>query len=467
MITSATNTLPGPRARFPGHLMFAFRSDPLGFLIRIAAKFGDRSAFGIGRMRFVLLNDPDLIREVIVAKADQFQKSPALRQARVSIGDGLLTSEGDFHKRQRKLSQPAFHPSRVAGYSAAMVRRSRQMAVAWRDGERIDLHEQMMKLTLRVVTETLFSASIEDEIDQIGQAMDVIVRMFSRARNPLAPILNRLPLPSNRRFVRAQADVRRTVEHFVLQNRMAGVDRGDLLSTLVRARDTGGETAVMSDDPGGAQDAASAQAMSDIQLRDEIVTLFIAGHETTANALTFALWLLSQNEDAAAKLYSEIDAAGAGRDLLSADLDHLPFTRAVVAEAMRLYPPAWVLMRQAKEDVRLGSDSVRVPKMGIVIMSQWITHRDPRWWPEPETFKPERWLDDTAKQNRPKYAYFPFGGGPRSCIGEAFAWTEAVLIIATLLRDWRLEAESPKPLRLTPTITLRPKDPVWMRLRRR
>lgn len=461
MAAVSTTTLPGPRARFPGQLMFAFRADPLGFLAKVSARYGPMAGFSVGRTRFLLLNDPELAREVLVARADEFQKSPVLRQARVSIGDGLLTSEGDFHKRQRKLSQPAFHPHRVADYSAAMVRRGQQMAVAWRDGERIDLHEQMMKLTLRVVTETLFSASIEDEIDRIGQAMDVMVRMFSRARNPLAPILNRLPLPSNRRFLRAQADVRRTVEHFVLQNRAAGEDRGDLLSKLIRARDTGGELAELL--PEGVS-TAEGESMSDLQLRDELVTLFIAGHETTANALTFTLWLLSQHEAVRDRVYAEIDAIG---EPTYDDLDRLPFVRAVVAESMRLYPPAWVLMRQAKAVVQLESQPVEVPPLGIVVLSQWIAHRDPRWWPEPDTFKPDRWLDDAAKQSRPKYAYFPFGGGPRSCIGEAFAWTEAILLLATLLKDWKLEAESDKPLRLIPTITLRPKDSVWMRLRRR
>jgi len=461
--------LPGPRARFPGHLMFAFRADPLGFLERTVHRYGHCAAFSVGRTPFLLLNDPELTREVLVTRNEQFQKSPVLRQARVSIGDGLLTSEGDFHRRQRKLSQPAFHPHRVARYAESMVRRAREMADHWRDGQRIDLHEQMMKLTLRVVTETLFSASIDDEIDRIGQAMDVMVRMFSRARNPLAFILNRLPLPSNRRFLRAQADIRRTVEHFVLQNRMAGVDRGDLLSTLIRARDTGEAAAVLADDRrigGGDRGDPGGDAMSDIQLRDEIVTFFIAGHETTANALTFALWLVSQHPAVAERLYAEIDAVLADRDPTADDQDTLPFTRAVVAEAMRLYPPAWVLRRQAKEPVRLDSRSIDVPQHGIVIMSQWIAHRDPRWWPEPERFVPERWLDEQAKESRPKYAYFPFGGGVRSCIGEAFAWTEAILIVATLLRGWRIEAESSAPLRLTPTITLRPREPVWMRLKK-
>lgn len=448
--------------------MFAFRADPLGFLARAVARHGNHIGFSVGRTRFLVVNDPDLTRQVLVARADQFQKSPVLRQARVSIGDGLLTSEGDFHRRQRRLSQPAFHPHRVARYADAMVGRARQMADDWRDGQRIDLHEQMMKLTLRIVTDTLFSASIDDEIGRIGNAMDVMVRMFSRARNPLAPILNRLPLPSNRRFLRAQADVRRTVDHFVLQNRMAGVDRGDLLSMLVRARDIGGDAAFIAD-AAAPPDAATAAAMSDIQLRDEIVTLFIAGHETTANALTFAIWLIAQHSSVAGRLYDEIDALPAGRDPTSADVDQLPFTRAVIAEAMRLYPPAWVLMRQAKEEVSLegpAGTSITVPKLGIVVLSQWIAHRDPRWWPEPERFMPERWLNG-AKESRPKYAYFPFGGGPRSCIGESFAWTEAVLVLATLLRDWRIESESAAPLRLTPTITLRPKDAVWMTLQRR
>ena len=468
---------PGPRSWFPGQLSFAFRADPLGFLVRTAARYGDVAAFRIGRLPYLFLNEPEAIRDVLVGKADRFNKSPALRQAKVTLGEGLLTSEGDFHRRQRKLSQPAFHPHRVATYAGGFVRRARQTSGEWRDGRVVDLHEEMMRVTLRVVTEALFSASVDAEIDEIGRSMHVMVAMFRRARNPFAPVINRLPLPSNYRFLRALAHVRSTVDRFVQENRSAGVDRGDLLSTLIRARDTGGEEASLvagtarsggaREPSGSAAGAATDGGMTDEQLRDEIVTLFTAGHETTANALTFAWWLLARHPAAADRLAAEVDRELAGRDATAADVDRLPYARAVVAEAMRLYPPAWVLMRQAKQDVTVGPAALPVLAGGVVVMSQWVSHRDPRWWPEPERFDPDRWLTDKPGETRPRYAYYPFGGGPRNCIGESFAWTEAILILATLAQEWRLEDATDKPLRLLPTITLRPKDSVWVRPRRR
>jgi cytochrome P450 len=468
---------PGPRSRVPGRLAWQFRTDPLGFLVRAAAEHGDTVGWRVGGRPYVLLGDPEAIRDVLVTQAGKFVKSHALRQAKVTLGDGLLTSDGDFHRRQRKLSQPAFHPQRVATYATAMVRRARQTSGEWQDGATVDLHAEMMKLTLRVVTETLFGGSVDAEIDKIGRAMDVMVTMFRRARNPWAPLLNRLPLPSNIRFVRAVTEVRATVERFVAENRAAGVDRGDLLSTLVRARDTGGEQAEVvggdahlasRDRQGAGTSVVAGEGMTDVQLRDELVTLFTAGHETTANALTFTFHLLAQHPAAAARLYAEVDAAlPAGRDPTTDDLDRLPFARAVVAESMRLYPPAWTLMREATADVTIGPKAVPLAAGGVVVMSQWIVHRDPRLWPSPETFDPDRWLDPAAKDARPKYAYFPFGGGPRNCIGESFAWTEAILLLVTLAQHWRVEDAASKPMRLLPSITLRPVDPVWVRLRSR
>ena len=459
--------VPGPRARFPGQLILAFRADPLGFLAGAARTYGDFCRFRVGPMRYFLLNDPEGTRDVLVTQAGRFTKSPALRAAKVTLGEGLLTSEGDFHRRQRRLSQPAFHPHRVARYTQAMVRRAQQTSGEWGDGQVVDVHEEMMRLTLRIVAEALFSADVDSEIDEIGRAMAIMVAMFRRAMSPFAPVLNRLPLPSNYRFERALARIRTTIDRFVRENRAAGVDRGDLLSTLIRARDLGGEDAVVvqgrGDEPG-----ATDAGMSDLQLRDEIMTLFTAGHETTANALTFTWYLLARHPEAAGRLYDEVDRALGGRPPTADDTDRLPFVRAVLAESMRLYPPAWLVVRQAKEAVQIAPKGYALPAEGVVIMSQWVAHHDPRWWPRPDEFVPDRWLDPAARDARPRYAYFPFGGGPRSCIGEAFAWTEAILVIAALAQRWRMELAQPdKPLRLLPTITLRTKDPIPMRLRQR
>jgi cytochrome P450 len=455
---------PGPRARFPGQLIYRFRADPLGFLTRVAREHGDFSSFRIGRMRWQLLNDPAATRDVLVTQADRFQKSPALRAAKVTLGEGLLTSEGDFHRR--RLSQPAFHPTRVgAAYAPAFVALADDAASRWQDGRVLDVHAEMMRLTLRIVTRTLFSAEIESDVDEIGRHMGVLVTMFRRATSPFAPILNRLPLASNRRFIRSLAAVRGTVDRFVREHREAGADRGDLLSTLIRAHDTGDAPQAS----GAADDnaeTADGESMSDVQLRDELMTLFTAGHETTANALTFTLYLLGRHPDVAVRACGEVDDVLRGRPPAPGDLERMPCLRAVLSESMRLYPPAWLVVREAKADVRVGPDQrYFLPKDSVTIMSQWVAHRDPRWWPEPERFLPDRWLREDP--GRPRYAYFPFGGGPRSCIGEAFAWSEAMLVLATILRRWRLAPADDAPLRLEPTITLRPKDPVRMVARRR
>jgi cytochrome P450 len=348
-----------------------------------------------------------------------------------------------------------------------MVKRAAQTSAEWRNGETVDLHHSMMRLTLRVVTDTLLGADIDNEIAEIGRAMDVLVRMFDRARNPLAPILNHLPLPSNYRFLRASKYLAKTIDGFVAERRAEGANRGDLLSTLIRARDTDAEEAPVSlpaDFRSRLPDPGKDEGMSDRQLRDELLTLFAAGHETTANALTFAWSLVARHPEVAAKLYEEVD-----RELAddTTAVDRLPYTRAIVSEAMRLYPPAWVLMREAKGDVRIGAGEHEIHASDIIITCQWVVHHDPRWWPDPTRFDPMRWFDESAKESRPRYAYFPFGGGPRSCIGEAFAWTEATLLLAHLAKHWRMEDVSKKPLRLLPTITLRPKDPVWVKLTRR
>lgn len=457
---------PGPRARFPGHLIYALRSDPLDFLTHTARDYGDFVPFRVGRLRMLLVNDPEAIRECLVTKNDSFTKSPALRNAKVTLGEGLLTSEGDFHRRQRRLSQPAFHPQRVAAYGDVMTRFADDMTAGWRDGEALDLHEEMMGVTLRIVAKTLFDAEVASDVDQISAAMDVLVKMFRRATNPFGPLLNKLPLPSNFRFLRSLSLVHDIIDRFIREHRESGVDRGDLLSMLIRARDDGGEAT--SDSLSGQKSKMGGRAggngMTDQQLRDELFTLFTAGHETTANALTFTLRLLSTHPEAEATLHDEIDRVLGGRPPTAGDVDHLPYVRAVLSESMRLYPPAWIVTRQAKEDVEIAGR--RVPAGGVVLMSQWVTQRDPRWWPQPHRFDPARWLTNLHPEH-PRYAYFPFGGGARSCIGEFFARMEATLVIAAVARGWRMEVVDQNELVLQPTITLRPRDEVRVIVRKR
>jgi cytochrome P450 len=430
---------PGPRSRIPFRVAAQFRRDVLGNLTRLARQYGDAVWFRSGLHDFYLFYHPDLIRDVLVTRDEGFMKGPALRQARDMLGQGLLTSEGDFHKRQRRLAQPAFHPQRVATYADVMVQLAQRLGRSWQTGRVCDIHEQMMQLTLEVVSKTLFDADVASEVAAIGAAMDVTVRMFTRAMIPFGWLLNFIPfLPSNLRFRRARRMLDQTIAGFVRQRRAAGVDRGDLLSMLLRATDAEGDGA----------------GMSDRQLRDECITLFSAGHETTANALTFTWYLLAQHADVDAALHDELHSVLGGRPPTNADVPRLPYTRAVLAESMRLYPPAWAIGREVvADDVEIGD--WRLKPGAVVLVSQWVTHRDERFWPDPLRFDPRRWQDQKPDA-RPRYAYFPFGGGSRACIGESFAWMEATLIIATLAQRWRMELLDPPPVDLQPTITLLP-----------
>ena len=444
--------LPGPRSRYPGEVFLAFRRDPLGYLAEAARRYGDVCAFRVANFRYVLVNEPELIRQVLVTQAGQFTKGPALERAKVTLGDGLLTSEGEFHRRQRKVAQPAFHAQRVAAYAGDMVQDAVRMREGWREGQRIDIHHEMMALTLSVVARTLFGQMLESEVDAIGEAMTVSVKMFRRALLPWGPVLSLLPLPSNRRFWRARALINRTIDGFIAQRKVA-MERGeaagdDFLSLLLRARQTDEEGSVMTDQV----------------LRDQAVTLFTAGHETTANALTFTWHLLSHHPEVERKLHLELDEVLGGRLATAEDVPRLVYARRVLAESMRLYPPAWAIGRRLVGEWRAGE--YEVPRRSVVLMSQWVMHRDERYWPEAERFDPERWTEE-AEKRRPRFAYFPFGSGPRSCIGEAFAWLEATLLLVTIAQRWRVEAVVGERIELEPTITLRPKGALPMVARAR
>jgi cytochrome P450 len=432
------------------------------FVTEVARTYGDVASFLIGRRRIWLLSHPEHIRDVLVNRAADFTKGPALRMAKVTLGEGLLTSEGDFHRRQRRMMQGAFHAQRVADYAPVMVQFAERMRESWRPGRVLDVRAEMTQLTLEIISKILFDAEIESEVREVSEAMDVTVRMFDRSRNPFAFVLNRIPiLPSNLRFLRAKGRVFSTLDRMIAQRRAtsgrdpegsAPPNHRDFLSILLRARDIEG-------DQGG---------MTDEQLRFEAMTLFAAGHETTANAMVWTWYLLAQNPEVEARLHAEIDQVLGRRAPMAQDLERLPYARAVIAESMRLYPPAWVIGRQAKREYPVGETGWTIPEGGVVLMSQYVVHRDPRWWERPDEFVPERWLSSELAEKRPRYAYFPFGGGPRQCIGEAMAWLEAELLLATIAQRWRLRlAELQRDVRLHATITLRPRDVLMMRVEAR
>jgi cytochrome P450 len=410
---------------------------PLEFTLA-CARAGDVVDMNVRFMTIYLVSHPDLIEQVLVTKAKIFHKDVGTKSLSLVLGQGLLTSEGDFWKRQRRLAQPAFHRERVASYGAVMVEYTERMLDAWRGGEERNVHEDMMGLTREIVAKTLFDADVRSEGSHIDEAFQAIVQRFQDAP-PGVPVIGHLPTESKRRFERALRTLDQVIYGLVAERRAGGRDRGDLLSMLISAEDEGGGR------------------MSERQIRDEALTLFLAGHETTAAALTWTFNLLTQNPGVEAKLFRELDEVLGGRAPSVADLPRLKFTDGVVHESMRLMPPAWAIGREPLEDCEIGG--YHVPKGTQVWISQYAVHRDARWFEDPEAFRPERWENDFAKK-LPRYAYFPFGGGPRVCIGNAFALMETTLCLAAIARRYRVRVVSRQPLPHVAAVTLRPKEAV-------
>src|SRR5436190_5245254 len=445
---NVTRVPPGPRRRIPLAGLLSYRRGPLPFFQNLGQQYGDISYFRLGPQRAFFLNHPDFIKDVLVTNSQNFMKGLALQRAKRLLGDGLLTSEGDFHRRQRRLSQPAFHRARIASYAESMVDYAARMRDRWHDGATLDISAEMMQLTLSIVGKTLFAADVESDTHDVGAAMSVVMELFNTITIPFFELLQKLPLPQLRRFDNARAKLDTIIFRMIEERRRSDKDRGDLLSMLLLAQDEEGD--------GG--------RMTDTQLRDELMTIFLAGHETTANAMTWTWYLLSQNTDAEARLHAEIDELLEGRLPTFADVPKLPYTEKVLAESMRLYPPAWALGRMALSDFEIGG--YLVPKRSLVLMSQYVMHRDERYFPEPECFDPERWTAE-ARDSRPQFSYFPFGGGARRCIGEGFAWMEGILLLATLAQKWQMRLDPKHVVALRPVITLRPKYGMRMRLLRR
>jgi len=428
--------------------LLAYRKGPLPFFQNLAAQYGDISYFRLGPQEAFFLNHPDYIKDVLVTNQPSFHKGLVLQRAKRLLGEGLLTSEDEVHRRQRRLAQPAFHRSRIASYSSVMTDYGLQTSARWRDGDTLDMSAEMMQLTLGIVGKTLFDADVVSDAQEVGEAMTVVMDLFNTITIPFFELLQKLPLPQLRRFDTARAKLDAIIYRLIEQRRLAGEDRGDLLSMLLLAQDT----------------EVDGGAMTDEQLRDELMTIFLAGHETTANALTWTWYLLSQNPEAEARLHEEIDRVLAGRLPDFDDVGKLKYTEMVLAESMRLYPPAWALGRLAMQEFEIGG--YVVPRKSLVLMSQYVMHRDARYFAEPLKFNPERWTPE-ARESRPQFSYFPFGGGPRRCIGEGFAWMEGILLIATIARHWQMRLVPNHPVVLKPVITLRPKHGMRMTLIRR
>jgi cytochrome P450 len=433
---------PGPKPHFLIGNMPLASPDPLPIFSAWAAEFGDIFYYRAAWLHVYFLNHPDLIEEVLIRNPRNFLKDRVVRNSRWFFGEGLLTNEGDSWLRQRRLSAPAFHRERVSTYAGIMTSYAQQMLADWKDGGILDIHQEMMRLTLQVVVRALFKVEAS-ETAEISSALNLIMSNTTGVRILLPPIARYLPTPKMISFRRAVARMDNTVYSIIAQHRANKADSGDLLSMLMSARDEDGSR------------------MSDKQLRDEVLTFLIAGHETTALALIWTWHLLAQHPEIEKNLHEELDRVLGGRVPEFSDLPALTNTERVIKESMRLYPPAWSLARTVISEFELRG--YRIPAGANVVMSQWIMHRNPTYFPDPEKFDPDRWLPEKA-QKLPRFAYFPFGGGPRQCIGSSFAMMEATLLLATIAQKFQLGTVPGHPVVLVPSFTLRPKHGVSMRL---
>lgn len=420
-----------------------FAADRLAFLPAVARERGPVALMRFGVLRVALLSDPNLIDEVLVRRNKEFGKHYLPNVGGALLGNGLFTSSGEFWKRERRLAQPAFHKSRLATYGDVMATYAAQEAASWQDGETRDLSEDMMRLTLRIVGRTLFGADVTGDAAALGRDMEVVRKCFVAKLNAIQPMPERVPTRTNRRLRRAVRDMDRMVLRVARERRASGEDAGDLLSMLLSAQDDTGT------------------GMTDLQLRDEVMTLFVGGHETTAIALTWTWHLLGHHPEILSEVQTEIDDVLDGRVPTTADLPRLVVLERVLRESLRLYPPVYAFDRKTLADLELGGQHLR--KGTVVLISPWVLHRRPELFADPDTFQPDRWLDPALRRDK---AYLPFGGGPRVCIGNGFAWMEMTLVMAAMLQQVTCVPAGPAQVGADPSITLRPQGGLPMVVQR-
>ena len=446
---SARTLPPGPRGVPILGMLPALKRSPIAAFTH-AVRFGDVVYLKIGPRRGYLITNPADVRRVLQDNARNYHKSPLYDKLRTSIGNGLLTSEDDFWLRQRRIAQPAFHRQRIAALAGVMAGAAREVAAAWRaiaaDGRPVDVDEQMMRLTRTVVLRALLGADLGPFTSGIDAAWTIINEHIGESFWSLG-IADWWPSAKNRRFEAARVLLQNAVDHVIAQRRRGAADGGDLLSMLMSARDE-----------------ETGEGMTDEQLRVEVTTFLLAGQETTSLALTWTWYLLSQHPAAQRRLEEELDAELDGRPPEYSDLANLPYTRMVIDEAMRLYPPAWGFSRQALADDELGG--FRLPRGWLAFVIPYVLHRLPAYWPDAEAFDPERFLPERSA-DRPKFVYVPFGAGPRQCIGNQFALMESQLILATLAQGYRLTLVAGHRVEPWPLITLRPRFGMPMIIERR
>jgi cytochrome P450 len=440
---------PGPRGLKLLRNSLTLGNDWSGFLTRCARQYGDVIFFRFLNVPVCLVVHPDAIEQILVKNQANFLKSRDYRALRPILGNGLLTSEGEFWQAQRKLIQPAFRHENIITYAQVMTQSAAAMLAGWKPGETRDVHADMMTLTLDIVAKSLFGSDVSEDARGVAHTMTIVMELFTAQANWAFVLPDRIPIPKSKRLRRSIKHLNDVVYKLIRDRRKApghhATAGSDLLSNLLAVRDEGGGR------------------MTDEQLRDEIMTLFLAGHDTTANTLTWTWLLLAQNPEVDAALASELRDVLGNRAPAPADLPRLPYTEMVIKESMRLYPPAWGVGRRAIHDFEL--DGYRIPARTNFFLLQWVTQRDARFFPNPERFDPERWRSDPIRSGKiPRFAYFPFGGGPRVCVGAGFAMMEATLLLATIAQRFRFTLAPNQSIEPLFSVTLRPKNGLRMHL---
>jgi cytochrome P450 len=424
-----------------------FKGDPLNFLTRCKREFGGYVPFRAGPFPFVLISEPDLIHEVLVSKSQNFIKDLAIRNNHDFFGNGLLSSEGDYWRRQRKLASPSFSPSRLEQYTTSMLDIVRERLSKWTDGQTVEIQSEMMYWTFAIAVRTLFDADLSAE-GELGEALTEAQHYLSERLDNLVLLMlpEWVPFPANVRLHEAIKKIDGFIYRMIEERRGFTTGRKDLLSTLLDVRDDDGT------------------GMTDQQIRDEVFTLFFAGHETTAVTMSWVLHLLSEHPRVEQRLLDELTTVLGDREPTPADAMKLEYTYQVIREAMRIRPPVWMIGREPAADCEIGGYPVE--KGTAILMSQWVNHHDEKYFENPEQFSPERWTNEFTSR-LPKFAYYPFGGGPRICIGNNFALLETILLLASILRSFHLESVPGQQIEMVPAVTLRPRNGIKMTLKKR
>ena len=456
MATVPVRLSSGPSGKFPPGPSFfgrilsgrAFRQNAADYMEECAIKYGDLVHYRAAAYHIYQLNHPDLVSDFLLKDANKHHRGIVMQRAKAVLGEGLLTSEEPTHMRQRRLAQPAFHRTRIAAYGEVIGSYADKMTRRWQSGTVVDLHAQMLELALVIVGKCLFDVDVQADVKKVEAAVNAFMGFLPLAVLPFSEQIQRMPIPAMKRIRKGQDELDDLIYRMIRERRANPGDRGDLLSMLLESVDTEGDA-----------ENAKGGTMSDQQVHDECTTVLLAGHETTANALSFSVWLLAKHPEIQQRLYEESHAILGDRPPVADDYSKLKYAEMVFAEAMRLYPPVWVTARSAAQSYEIAG--YPIAKGSILLAPQFVIHRDARFYDDPLKFDPERFTE-ANKAGRPRFAYYPFAAGSRQCIAEGLAWMEGVLVLSAIAKDWKLTLppNAPEEIAVQPAISLRPKHGV-------